>query len=170
MNPRSILSISAMTTLALALLPGSAIAQQKSLKDQLVGAWTLVSYSATAANGTRQETFRGANPNGILILDASGRYASVTARGDRTKFKANGRAGATTEEFAAAARTFGANFGTWSVNEADKTLAQRWESALVPNNMGQETKASVSVAGDELKLTAAPAAGGREESVFRRAK
>jgi hypothetical protein len=43
MNRRSILSISAMTVLALAVLPGSAVAQQKTLKDQLVGTWTLVS-------------------------------------------------------------------------------------------------------------------------------
>jgi len=44
MNRRCILSISAMTALGLALLPGSAVAQQKSLKETLVGTWTLVSY------------------------------------------------------------------------------------------------------------------------------
>ena len=37
MNRRNILSLSATAVLGLALLPGSAIAQQKSLKEQLVG-------------------------------------------------------------------------------------------------------------------------------------
>ena len=51
MKCRSILSISAMTMLGLALLPSSIIAQQGTLKQQLVGAWTLASYDATGANG-----------------------------------------------------------------------------------------------------------------------
>jgi hypothetical protein len=55
MNRRSILSLSAITALGLAMLPGSAVSQQKSLKEQLVGAWTLVSSETTAANGTKQQ-------------------------------------------------------------------------------------------------------------------
>jgi hypothetical protein len=54
-------------------------------------------------------------------------------------------------EFGEAARAFAANFGTWSVNEADKTPIRRFEGALVPNNEGIETN-SISLAGDELKL------------------
>jgi hypothetical protein len=61
----------------------------------------------------------GPNPRGILILDASGRYATVRARPDRPKFKSSSQP--TTDELVAA-RAFGANFGTWSVSEADKTL------------------------------------------------
>ncbi len=171
MNRRHILSLSVITALGLALLPGSALAQQKSLKDQLVGAWTLVSNDTIAADGTKQQTF-GANPTGILIFDAGGRYASVTGVPDRPKFKATGnlRSAGTAEEFAAAARGFGANFGTWSVDEAGKTLIRRFEIALIPNNDKQETKASVSLTGDELKLTSTPAAGGKNDTVFRRAK
>ena len=72
MNTRSILSISAMTVLGLALVPSSAVSQQKSLKDQLVGTWTIVSDEITAPNGAKQQPY-GANPKGILILDAGGR-------------------------------------------------------------------------------------------------
>ena len=43
MNRRSILSISAMTVFGLALVAGSAVGQEKSLRDQLVGSWILVS-------------------------------------------------------------------------------------------------------------------------------
>ena len=171
MKQLGVLTLSTMMVLGLAVLPGSTVAQQKTLKEQLVGAWTLVSNDTFAPGGTKQQDF-GANPKGILILDAGGQYALVVGRPDRPKFKAtrNFRSEATVAEFAAAARAFGANFGTWSVNEADKTLIRQFEIALIPNNDRNETKASVSLAGDELKLTVIPTAGGRNDTVYRRAK
>ena len=39
---------------------------------------------------------------------------------------------------------YAANYGTWSVNEADKTLTRRFESALRPNNEGTDLKDTVS--------------------------
>lgn len=168
MNRRSIISISAMTALGLALLPGSAVAQQGTLKQQLVGSWTLVSFDGTSANGTKGQPF-GANPKGILILEAGGRYAQLFERPDRPKFKSVSQP--TTEERAAAQGGFAANFGTWSVSEADKTLTLRFEAALVPNNEGTDVKGSVSLAGDELKLTLVlPSAGVSQDFLYRRAK
>jgi hypothetical protein len=168
MYRRSIISISAMTMLGLAFVSSTAIAQQKSLKDQLVGTWTLVSTDTTSQNGTKQQPY-GANPKGILILDAGGRYAMVAGRPDRPKLKTPSQE--TTEELGAAAREFAGNFGTWSVSEADKTLTQRFEGALRPNNEGTEFKNSVSLSGDELKLTAVlPSTGTRFDIVYRRAK
>ena len=101
MNRRNILNLSAITAVGVALLPGSAISQQKSLKDQLVGAWTLVSCASTSANGAKSP--QCANPNGILILDASGRYATVTANRDRPKFTTGNRLEIPAEQFKAAA-------------------------------------------------------------------
>lgn len=174
MNRRSILGISAVTVLGLAFVPSSAVSQQKSLRDQLVGAWTLVSQQFTAPDGSKREGVAGViggNSRGILILDASGRYAFVVGRTDRPKFKASGvpRLEGTAEEYKAAVVSFAANYGTWSVNEADKTLTQRFESALIPNAEGTEDKASVSLAGDELKLSANFDAGRRDE-VYQRAR
>jgi Lipocalin-like domain len=97
MNRRSILKISTMTVLGLALVPSSAVSQQKSLKDQLVGTWTMVSYEATASNGTKRQV---ANPKGILIFDAAGRYATVFGKPNRPKFKSPSQP--TTAELAAA--------------------------------------------------------------------
>jgi hypothetical protein len=170
MNRRSIISISTITVLGLALVPSAAVSQQKSLKEQVVGIWTLVSADTTASNGTKRQ-FDGANPRGILILDASGRYAVVQGRPDRPKIKSASRFQYTTEEVGAAAREFAANFGTWSVNEADKTLTRRFEGALIPNNEGSDFKYSISLAGDELKLTGVSSVtGDRTDTVYRRAK
>jgi hypothetical protein len=107
------------------------------------------------------------------MLDAGGRYAQVLTKADRPKFKSRNRLEITTEEFAAAAQGTIAQFGNWSVNETDKTLVRRAEGALIPNTEGTESKVTVSLVGDELKLTdsASPAAGGGTSVVvFRRAK
>jgi hypothetical protein len=171
MKRLSILSVSAIMALGLALLPSTAAAQQKTLKEQLVGIWTLVSTDVTPPTGPKRQDF-GANPRGILMLDAGGRYAQVTGRADRPKFKASGnlRLDTPAAEYGEAARAFVGNFGTWTVNEADKTLTQRYEAALIPNVEGTEAKVSVSLAGDELKFVATSATGERTDTVYRRAK
>jgi len=43
MNRRSVLTNSVPMALAAALLPSSVVAQQKSIKDQIVGTWIFVS-------------------------------------------------------------------------------------------------------------------------------
>jgi hypothetical protein len=93
-------------------------------------------------------------------------------RPDRPKFKASGnfRVNTPAAEWGEAALAFAANFGTWSVNEADKTLLRRFEGALVPNNEGVEMKDSISLVGDELKLVGPSLGGGLLTEVLRRAK
>jgi hypothetical protein len=64
-----------------------------------------------------------------------------------------------------------ANFGTWSVDEAEKTLSRRNEASLIPNVEGAEQKASVSLAGDELKtIQVNSVTGDKAETVYRRAR
>jgi hypothetical protein len=169
MKRHSVLNISAMTLLGLALLPSSTVAQQGTLKQQLVGTWTLVSCEVPA-NATRPPFC--VNPSGSLSLDASGRYTTVMAPRGRPKATTAGqanRANVTPEEYKAVAEGVVAQFGTWSVNETDKTLTRKTEGALFPNAEGVETKFSVSLTGDELKMgvpnNLAPGA-----TVWRRAK
>ena len=153
----------------LAMLPSSIVVAQ-GLKQQLTGAWTRVSAEDTAPDGTKHQYF-GANPKGIMILDASGRYAAVTMRPGRSKFKdsKNLRLDTPAAEYAEAARAYAATFGTWSVNESEKTLILKYEGTLIPNAEGSEVKVSVNLAGDELK-TVSTSALGKTEGVYRRAK
>jgi hypothetical protein len=162
MNRYSIFTLCATTAFGLALLPSSLVAQQGTLKQQLVGTWTLVSCD------TKQPYC--VNPIGTLMFDASGRYTQVIAARGRPKAAtgATNRADVKPEEYKAIAQGLLANFGTWSVNEADKTLASHLEGALFPNVEGTDINVSVSIIGDELKTVGAnPAAGG---FVWRRAK
>jgi Lipocalin-like domain len=159
MNRRSIFTLSAIAALGLALLPGSAVAQQKSLKETLVGTWTLVSNQSTPANS-----------KGIIMFDAGGRYVEVNGDPNRPRFKSAGRP--TGEELAAATLGhFAANFGTWSANEADKSITRHYEIALRPNNEGTDLKNFVTLTGDELKLSGVvPSTGAKIDYVYRRAK
>jgi hypothetical protein len=167
MNRRSSLSISVLTALGLALFTGSAAAQQRTLQQQLVGAWTIVSYEAIDPDGTKRQF---ADPNGFLIFDGGGRYAQVIARADRPKNKSLGQP--TTEELVVAMAGFVANAGTWSVSEAERALTQRFDAALRPDNEGTDFRSFINLDGDELRLTSVRPlpTGARIDVVYRRAR
>jgi Lipocalin-like domain len=69
------------------LLPISAIAQQKTLKE-LVGTWSFVSSTGKLADGS---PVWGSNPKGQLSFDADGRYSSTIVRSDLAKYASNSR-------------------------------------------------------------------------------
>jgi hypothetical protein len=71
MKALNAIGLSGLTVLVLALLSGAAFSQQKSLKDQLVGSWTLVSASQMTKEGVKSDR-RGANPRGRAVFEADG--------------------------------------------------------------------------------------------------
>jgi hypothetical protein len=156
--------------MGLAWLPGSAISQQKSLKDQLIGSWSIVSNDNIAADGTKRQIF-GPNPKGIFVLSADGRYALVVVNPDRPKFKGASRLEGTPDENKAAIAGTVASFGTWTLDEATNTLVTTAEGDLFPNAEGRDQRRLIALAGDELKMVnLSPGSGGRAEIVFKRAK
>jgi hypothetical protein len=163
----------ACTTLVLvAVAPPSsdAIAEEKTLRDQLIGAWTYVSVDAVRADGTRTPMF-GANPQGIAIFDPSGRYALINARSGLSKFVLNNRMGGSPEEYKAVVQGSIAHFGRYTVNDADKTITFHIETSTFPNWNGVEQRRPFTLTGDELKWTTPAASiGGSGEIVLRRAK
>jgi hypothetical protein len=137
-------------------------AQAQSLRDQLVGAWSLVS-----CNPNIQEIASacGTNPNGILIYDASGRYAWIIAGRGRPKVSAGRNSPA--EELKPLVAGLLSQFGKWSVNEADKTITAHVDGALFPNVEGTEEgpPIPISISGDELRI-----GGANGQNVYRRIK
>ena len=171
MDRRSVLSLSAITALGLALLPTSAVSQQKSLKEQLVGTWTFVSAIDVHKDGTRTDRW-GPNPKGVLMFDGNGRYALMIMRSDLPKFAANTSDQGTADESKAVLKGLIVHFGTYSVNEADKTVTTRIEGSSFPNLSGMEQKRIISsLTTDELKYTnPATATGTTAEAIRKRAK
>jgi hypothetical protein len=170
MKRRSILSLFAITALGLALLPGSAASQQKSLKDQIVGSWTYAVADTVRPDGSRVPTW-GPNFSGLVIFGSDGRFVSLIGR-DVPKFASNSRATGTADENKAAMNGNIALFGRYTINEADHTLIYQIERSSFPNWTGTEQKRPFTLAGDELKyaVPAASAGDGRAEVVLKRAK
>jgi hypothetical protein len=171
MNRRNILSLSAILALGLALLPGNAVAQTKSLKEQIVGSWTYASADTVAPDGKRTPTF-GPNPSGLTIFASDGRYVSFVIRADVPKFAANSRTAGTPEENKAVVQGGIATFGRYTINEADHTLTLNIERSSYPNWNGTEQKRPLTLAGDELTyiVPVASGGGGRGEVVLKRVK
>ena len=168
MNCHNVFSFSLITALGLALLPATSGAQQKSLKDQMVGNWTLVSTTNTAPNGAKSELF-GPNPKGLLIFESNGRFSQISMRSDLPKFGTNNRATGTAEENKAVIQGSIAYFGTYSVNEADKSFTVQVEGATFPNWTGTAQKRGLSISGDELTfINAAGSSGGSNEVKYKR--
>jgi hypothetical protein len=166
-----IFSCSVAAVLALALLPTAAVSEQKSLKEQLVGAWTLVSIIATDKAGNKSDR-RGPNPKGLLIFDASGRYSILTSRAELPNFKVNNVNQGTPEENKAVMTGMIANVGTWSVDEATKTITTHVEAGSFPNlNGNTQTRVISELTADELRYTnGASVSGTVDEATWRRAK
>jgi hypothetical protein len=172
MNRRRILSLTAVPALALALLPGIAVGQQKTLKDQLVGTWTVTSQEQARKDGSKVERF-GANPKGITIFEANGRFATILARPDLPKLASNDPMKPSPAE--AMALTVGsiAYFGTYTVDEPSKTILLKIEASTLPNQLGFEGKRVITtLTADELKFTNTTAVGdlGPVVTSHRRAK
>ena len=140
---------------AIASLVGPSLAQ--SAKD-VVGSYTLVS-AVMDLNGKKSDTY-GPNAKGALTLDANGRFVLVFMRASLPKFASNNRMTGTPEENQAIVHGSFASFGTYSINEADKTITFRIENATFPNWNGDEQKRSFTLSGDELKYVVAAASGG----------
>jgi Lipocalin-like domain len=169
MNRRSILSLAAMTALGIAFLPGSAVSQQKSLKEQLVGTWTFVSAVDVQKDGTKVDRW-GANPKGILMFDGNGRYSLIIMRSDLPKFTAKSFDQGTAEENKAVMQGLIVHFGTYSVDEDNKTITTRVEGSSFPNLTGQK-RIITSLTADELKYTnPTSATGTTAEAAWKRAK
>ena len=64
------LVLSSVLALGIAAPASPAFAQQKSLKEQLIGTWTLVSWDGTRQDGTKYSDF-GDNPKGVNTFDAN---------------------------------------------------------------------------------------------------
>ena len=171
MNRRNIFNVSAVAVLGLALGTSPAISQQKTLKEQLVGVWTLVAFDSFDAAGAKIPNMEGGDLKGLLIFTDSGRL-SVQMIADYPKIASKDRMKTAPAEDKAIAHGVLSYFGTYTVGEPDKTINYRIERSSFPNQVtGADAKRVATLSGDELKLdNPSRTAGGRTVTVWRRAK
>ena len=159
--------------LAIALAGGEAAAQQpKSLKDQLVGTWNFVVAEITAPDGNKSFPF-GETPKGILIFTPDGHFAQIHVASDTPKIASNNRLKGTAEEYQAIMHRSLSVFGTYTVDESQRTVTYHIVTSSFPNWAGQsQTRVIDSLSADEFRNTNPNVAGGRGSALnlYRRAR
>ncbi len=141
-------------------------AQQPTLRQQIVGTWTLVS----VVNNNVEAL--GPNPLGVAMFDNNGHFVNVLMRRDLPKFASNNRNTGTPEENKAVVQGSLAQFGTYSISEAERVLTYHFEGSTFPNRTGTDQKrVNLTVTADEWKYDDPTSSiGGASHSVWKRAK
>jgi hypothetical protein len=144
------------------VLSGSATAQQgKSLKDQIVGTWEFVVAEVTAPDGKKSYPF-GETPKGLLVFTPDGRFSQIHVASDVPKIASNNRLTGTAEEYQAIMRRSLSLFGTYTVDEAKKTVTFKIVSSTFPNWQGEaQTRTIDKLTAEEFVNTNPNVAGGR---------
>ena len=156
--------------LGTALMPVSVTAQEKSLKDQLVGTWVYDSSTITRADGTKSDR---PNLKGMVIYTPEGRFMFINVGTDTPRIASNDRARATPEEAMSVLSKTIAYYGTYTIDEPNKTIVPKVEGSTFANLIcGPEQKrVSMAISADEMRLiNPRTPAGETLEFVWKRAK
>lgn len=159
----------ALLSTVLALCIGEAVGQQKSLKDELAGAWTFISSTSQRDDGSATW---GHDPKGLLIFTDNGRFSLQIMRSDRPRYHNNTRMRGSLIENQATSRGTLSYFGTYAVSDQDRMLTFHIESSSFPNLNDTDQKRMLTLAGGHLTLAnSAPRRGsGPTLQVWQRAK
>ncbi len=168
MNLRPIFAACTIAAFGSSMMTFHALSQKQSLKEQLVGTWTLLSWEQKKGDGTKVERY-GTSPKGIAFFDAGGRYIITVMRSDRAKYASNTLWQGTSEENKETADGTITYFGTYSISEADSSIAIHVEGSSFPNWNGTDQKRFVAIAGERLTLTVRPTVGDVVDVIWKRA-
>jgi hypothetical protein len=125
---------------------------QTSLREQLIGAWTLTSYvERDIATGIENHPW-GERPLGFILYTPDGYMSAQLQRPERPPFADGDLLRATPEEYAAAGSSYVAYSGRFFVDEARKSLSHEMAVSFFPNWFGQQQVRLVELNGKHLQL------------------
>jgi hypothetical protein len=125
---------------------------KKTLKEQLIGTWQLVSVDNIYPDSSRLQPY-GLNPQGLLIFDDKGNYALQILKAIRPKVVSGDKNKCTPEENTALVQGGNAHFGKYDVDENTKNITFKIEHASFPNWEGTSQKRAYSYTNNQLKYT-----------------
>ena len=171
MNRRATLAMTttALVCLAVGLSASDSLAQQKSLKDQLVGTWTLVSSDQVRPDGAKLQQY-GSDPKGINVFDANGRFFVMIASADNLQIASIGSKTNSDEDGLMVESI--AYYGTYTVNEDVTVISLHLDASTFPNQVGTDQKRTItSLTANELKYSSPAAISGVQvHQVWKRAE
>jgi hypothetical protein len=126
---------------------------ESSLRDQLIGAWKLVSYVEKPVDGSAPTYPFGEDAQGIIMYTHDGFMSAQLSVRERAPFTSDDWFKGKSAEFAAAASSYFAYTGPFQVDEEKQTLAHSMFISLFPNWIGQTQPRVVDLDGDFLTLT-----------------
>jgi hypothetical protein len=134
-------------------LSGVAFAQQNSAKEQIVGAWALVSVTSEMDDGKKGEPF-GFSPKGIIVFSGDGHFSLFQSRAELPKIAANDRTKATLEEAQAIVASSIAYYGTYSIDENTNVMLVNIAASTYANvaAIPNQKRAITLLTSDELKF------------------
>lgn len=132
---------------------GAAFAQQKTAKDQIVGAWTLVSVVSEMDDGKKGEPF-GPSPKGIVIFSNDGHFSLFQSRAEIPKIAANDRAKATPEEAQGIVASSIAYYGTYVIDDSTQVMSVNLTASTYANvaAIPDQKRTITLLTSDELKF------------------
>lgn len=131
------------------------------LREQLIGAWTLVSYVERPIDGSAPFYPFGETPQGIIMYTPDGFMSAQLCTPDRVPFASGDWFKGTAAEYEAEGSTYIAYTGPFHVDEEKQSLTHTMFISLYPNWIGQTQPRVVTIEGDYLYLsTASPISSG----------
>jgi hypothetical protein len=133
------------------------------LRDQLIGAWKLLSYEERPVDGSASIYPMSDAPRGLILYTQDGYMSAQLMHPDRMPFEGGDWFNGTPEEYQAEATSYIAYSGVFAVDEVNRTLTHSMFVSLFPNWLNQTQPRVLALEGDKLYLsTAAPiSSGGR---------
>src|SRR3984957_4150862 len=135
------------------VLSSAAFAQQKSVKEQIVGAWTLVAVTSEMDDGKSGEPV-GPSPKGVIIFSSDGHFSLFQSRAEIPKIAANDRGKATPEEAQTIVASSIAYYGTYSIDENTKVMVVNLAASTYANvaAIPAQRRTITLLTSDELKF------------------
>lgn len=133
----------------------------KTLRDQLIGAWKLVSYAENPVDGSAPFYPMSEKPMGIIMYTPDGFMSAQLMHPERNHFASGDWFDGTDAEYKQEASTYIAYSGPFHVDEEKQTLTHSMFISLFPNWTGQTQPRIVKIEGIFLHLgTATPITSG----------
>ena len=123
------------------------------LRDQLIGAWKLISYEQQPVDGSPSFYPMSERATGIIMYTADGFMSAQFMEPDRKPFASGDWFKGTDEEYRQAASTYVAYSGPFHVDEEQETVTHTMFVSILPNWIGQTQPRLIRIEGDDLYIT-----------------